>query len=144
MEVAGSAATIIQLISFTGEVLVAGYGYLKKVKNAPAEVRILLREAANLDTLLDQLHSMAAEDEKDVAKSALEKLASLGIFEDCDRLLRVIWKSIIACEQISGEGVKNTTKRLLWPFKEKETKASLQQLGRLRETLSAAILVDSA
>lgn len=31
MEVAGSAATILPLVSFTGEVLVAGYGYLSRV-----------------------------------------------------------------------------------------------------------------
>lgn len=32
---------------------------------------------------------------------------------------------------------------MLWPFKEKETKEMIVQLTRLRETLSAAVVVDS-
>jgi hypothetical protein len=51
MEALGSAATILQLVSFTGEVLVLGYGYLSKVKKAASDIRTLLREMAILNAL---------------------------------------------------------------------------------------------
>jgi hypothetical protein len=39
MEALGATATIVQLVSFTGEVLALGYGYLAKAKRAPLESR---------------------------------------------------------------------------------------------------------
>jgi hypothetical protein len=144
MEAAGSAATILQLVSFTGEVLIAGYGYLSKVQKAPSEIRSLLKETANLNALLDQLQTLVAEDAKPHIMSALETLTSFDVFGDCRSLTKIVLKSIKACEQISGHGARNFGRRLLWPFKEKETKETLQQLVRLRETLSAAVAVDSA
>jgi hypothetical protein len=144
MEAAGSAATILQLISFTGEVLVAGYGYLTKVQKAPAEIRSLLKETASINALLDQLQTLVTEDATPHTLNALETLVFHGVFGDCKSLMKAILRSIKACEQISGQGARNFGKRMLWPFKEKETKHTLQQLGRLREALSAAVAVDSA
>jgi hypothetical protein len=144
MEAAGSAATILQLISFTGEVLVAGYGYLSKVQKAPAEIRSLLKETASINALLDQLQTLVTEDATPHTLNALETLIFHGVFGDCKSLMKAILRSIKACEQISGQGARNFGKRMLWPFKEKETKNTLQQLGRLREALSAAVAVDSA
>ena len=143
MEVLGSAATIVQLISFTGQVLVLGYGYLSKVRSAPSEIRLLLRETANLNALLDQLQDLV-EQGNDISKSALETLAKLGVFADCEGLMKVVEKGIKACDQVEGEAVRNLGKKIVWPFKEKETKDTLAQLGRLREVLSAAVVVDSA
>jgi hypothetical protein len=143
MEVLGSAATIVQLISFTGQVLVLGYGYLSKVRNAPSEIRSLLRETANLNALLDELRDLV-EQGNGGAKGALETLAKLGVFADCERLIRVVEKGIKACEHVEGEVVRNLGKKMVWPFKEKETNDTLAQLGRLREALSAAVVVDSA
>jgi hypothetical protein len=144
MDAAGSAATILQLVSFTGEVLVAGYGFLSKVQKAPAEIRFLLKETANLNALLDQLHTLVAEDASPHVIRAMETLAFLDVFGDCKILMKIVLKSIKACEQISGQGARNFGRRLLWPFKEKEANETLQQLIRLRETLSAAVAVDSA
>jgi hypothetical protein len=143
MEVLGSSATIIQLVSFSGQVLVLGYGYLSKVRNAPSEIRSLLRETANLNALLDQLQDLV-EQGNGGAKGALEMLAKLGVFAECERLIKVVEKGIKACEQVEGEAVRNLGKKIVWPFKEKETKDTLVQLGRLRETLNAAVIVDSA
>jgi hypothetical protein len=143
MEAAASAATILQLVSFTGEVLLAGYNYLSKVKKAPSQIRSLLEETVMLNALLDQLETLIAEDPSPHVMSALETLTSLGVFGDCRSMMKVVLQSIKTCEQISGQGARNFGRRLLWPFKEKDTKETLQQLGRLREALSAATLVDS-
>jgi hypothetical protein len=144
MEAAASAATILQLVSFTGDVLVAGYDYLSKAQKAPSEVRSLLKETAILNALLDQLQTLITEDAGPHVMTALETLTSLDVFGDCRSLMKIVLQSIKACEQVSGQGARNIGRRLLWPFKEKDTKQTLQQLGRLREAVSAAIVVDSA
>jgi hypothetical protein len=150
MEVLGAAATVVQLISFTGDVLLKGYSFLSKVQKAPSEIRGLLREVANLNALLDQLQSLStgyaigASTKKLAVLDALQTLEHLGVFEDCNKLMQAIERTVEACGQIEGHHAKNFGKRLVWPFKEKETKDMLAQLGRLRETLSAAVVVDSA
>jgi len=150
-------ADLLRLISFTGQVLVAGYSFIAKVQRAPAEIRALMQETASLNILLDQLQSLVIDnddvnsvnekDEPIIYKTggyALHTLETLGVFENCERLMRVVQQSVKACEQIQGQQVKNLGRKLIWPFKEKETKDTMQQLGRLRETLSAAVVVDSA
>jgi hypothetical protein len=151
MEALGAAATVAQLISFSGEVLLKGYSFLSKVHKSPAEIRSMLRETANLNALLDQLQLLSTESstrflgaEKEETRTALQTLETLGVFGDCDRLMRVIEKSLKACEQVHGHEVRNLGKKLIWPFREQETKDTMLQLGRLRETLSAAVVVDSA
>lgn len=154
MEAIGATASIAQLISLTGEVLVAGYGFIAKVKRAPREIGELLRETVALNSLLDQLQELAddvdqkarAEDEKSSStpRSALNRLEELGVFEEFRKMMIVVMKVIKTCEQIDGERFKNLGKKIIWPFKEKESKDIMVQLGRLRETLSAAVVVDSA
>lgn len=117
---------------------------MSKVQKAPAEIRSLLKETAYLNASLDQLQKLAAEDANPHTMGALETLVSLNVFGDCRSLMNMVLRSIKTCEQISGQGARNLGKRMLWPFKEKETKETLQELGRLRETLSAASTVDSA
>jgi hypothetical protein len=144
MEALGSAATILQLVSFTGEVLVLGYGYLSKVKKAASDIRTLLREMAILNALLGQLQDIVIEQEDNESiKGALQTLESLGIFRDCETLVKLIEKGVKACEQIRDEKLKNLGKKIVWPFKEKEMIDLISQLGRLREALSAAVMVDS-
>lgn len=78
------------------------------------------------------------------ARSALEILGTLGVLEDCVRLMKAIEEAIKACKQIEGQDLKNFGKKMLWPFKEKETKYTMAQLGRLREALSVVVVVDSS
>lgn len=61
MEVAGAAAALIQLIAFTGSILVQGYGFLSQVRRAPGEISALLRETAGVNALLRQLEGLAGE-----------------------------------------------------------------------------------
>ncbi len=144
MEALGSAATIVQLISFTGEVLATGYSFLAKVKRAPLEIKNLLQVTAHINKLLDQLQDLATEYGNVPAKGAVRTLEMMGIFENGAELMKIVEKTINTCQQVAGQGVRNAGKRLLWPFKEKDTKEVMIQLGRLRDTLSAAVLVDSA
>lgn len=144
MEALASVATIAQLVSFTGEILAAGYSYLNKVKKAPLEIKALLREISQINTLLDQLQDLASDGDSSNILGALEILDKMGVFEDTKALMAAVDKSIKTCQQIEGQAVKNAGKRFMWPFKEKETKDMIMQLARLRDTLNSAVVVDSA
>lgn len=143
MEAVGSAATILQLLSFTADVLVAGYSYLSKVKRAPREISLLLKETAELNALLCQFESLVSNDTGSHVIGALETMQFLGVFEDCKMLVNVVLRLIKMCEQNDGQLAMNSVKRIMWPFKEKEVKQTLQQLARVKDTLSAAVAVDS-
>lgn len=144
MEVVGSVATIVQLASFSAEVLAVGYGYISKVKKAPLEIKTLMRELTSLHELINQLEELATEDKTGSTRTALAVLENSGIFDDCKRMVKIVEKSVKACQQIEGQQIKNVGRRMFWPFKDKETKETILHLGVLRDTLSAAVNVDSA
>jgi hypothetical protein len=143
MEALGSAATLIQIISFTGEVLVTGYGYLSKVSKAPTQIRALLRETAALNDLLAEIQDLVDNERGGEAASVLTTRERLGVLSDCKELVGLVEKIVKRCGKLVDKDVQKSAKNLLWPFKEKETKDLMAQLSRLREILSAAIAVDS-
>lgn len=143
-EIIGSVSAVVSLVEFSGRILSLGYGYLSKVSRAPSEVRLLLSEVANLNVLLGRLQALA-EDAADRSDSTvLQSLAHLGIFKSCESLLGSVYTIIDTCQRLDGQDMKNFGKKLIWPFKERETKDTMQQLGRLRDTLTAALTADSA
>jgi hypothetical protein len=144
MEALGSAATLVQIVSFTGEVLVLGYGYLSKVAKAPSQIRALLRETAGLNDLLAQIQDLVENERDFEATTVLTSLDRLGVLKDCKALISLVQKIVKSCAQVVGQDVQNTAKKLLWPFKENETKYLMAQLARLRDILATAITVDSA
>lgn len=143
MEAVGSAATLLQLLSFTSDVLVAGYSYLSKVKKAPREISLLLKETAEINALLCQFESIVSIENRSHVIGALEKMQFLGVFEDCKVLVSIVLRLIKMCERNDGQLAMNSVKRIMWPFKEKEVKETLQQLARMKDTLSATVAVDS-
>jgi hypothetical protein len=136
------ASSVAGLLTLSGAILSNGYSYVSKVAKAPKELRLLLSESAALDTLLDQLQLMVDGDDQ-VATGALQKLAQVGAFEEGKTLLQIVQNSIRACEQVQGHGVSNLGRRLMWPFKEKETKETIQRFRDLRDTLTSAVSIDS-
>ena len=139
-----AASAIVGIIAFSGDVLCAGYGYISKVSKAPVEIRMYLSEVASLNMLLDRLQMLAAQDKGSRTNYAVITLAELGVFRDCEKLLNTVIAAIEKCKQIAGHDMKNLGRALLWPFKEKDTKETINQLVRLRDTISAALAVDSA
>jgi hypothetical protein len=144
-EVVGVIASIAQLVQISGTLLADGYGFLSKVHKAPSELRGLLAETAAINSLLEQLQAIADSIPKPVSPDdALKALERLGVFQECLSTLKSIQKALDTCEQTHGKDVRNFGRRLMWPFKEKETKDALQRLHRLRGLLANAIEANSA
>jgi hypothetical protein len=74
----------------------------------------------------------------------LESLQVQGVLDECRRLLLFIKHTLDACEQMHGKEAKNFGRRLIWPFKDREVKETIQRLSRLRGLLSAAVATNSA
>ncbi|MCJ1475156.1 hypothetical protein MMC13_003816 [Lambiella insularis] len=144
-EIIGTISAVTTLVEFSGEILSLGYGYVAKVARAPTELRHLLREIANINIFLDQLQHLAGQDGNDPAgNTALLSLSNRGEFAACEELLRHVDSSLSICRSKEGQDLKNFGKRLLWPLREHETKNLMQQLTCMRDTLSAALALDSA
>jgi len=137
-----AAASVIQLVQFSADILTAGYGFLAKVSRAPAELRQLLAESAGLNCILAQIQFLV--ESPNSPNDALKSLHQLGVFKECHDLLIVIKGSLDACQQEQGNDVKNFGRRLVWPLKERETKEAMQRLNRLRALLSTAVSTNSA
>lgn len=144
-EIISAVSAIAGLVEISGRILNIGYGYLNKVAKAPTEMRALLSDVAYINVLLDRLQILADQDSgSPVGVTTLETFAHLGVFESCKSLLKTVENSVRTCEQQQGHDIKNLGRKLLWPFKESETRSTMEQLGRLKDTLSAALTVDSA
>ncbi|KAF2260185.1 hypothetical protein CC78DRAFT_37302 [Lojkania enalia] len=143
-ELVGTVASVAQLISLSGELLAGGYGFLAKVARAPSEIRSLLTEAAAINSLLAQLQCLTDAKSELPTGDALSTLERLGVFRECQTTLKSIQKALTACEQMHGNDVKNFGRRLIWPFKERETKEALQRLHHLRDLLANAVEANNA
>jgi hypothetical protein len=141
-EVFGVASAIAGLLSLSGAILSQGYSFTNSVRKAPQELRQLLSETAALNTVLDQLQSLAEDDTLRGGNSALQGLAKAGGIQGCFELLRSVQRSIARCEQIKGQELRNLGRSMIWPFKEKETKDTLTRLSRMRDHLVTAVSAD--
>jgi hypothetical protein len=139
-----AASSIVQLIDFSGKILAAGYGFLAKVARAPAEIRMLLSDIANINALLDRMQSLAHDSNDISTKSALKSLTSNDTFKTCENLLRTAERCLESCRQSDGHQLKNLGRALKWPLTEREMKDTMQQLRKVQEQLTTALTVDSA
>ncbi|KAF2816739.1 uncharacterized protein BDZ99DRAFT_492706 [Mytilinidion resinicola] len=142
MEAVAAIASIGQLTQLSAQILAGGYGYLAKVARAPSEVSELLTEAAAINGLLGHLQQLS--ESSSAQDDPLKSLSKVGVFKECYELLSLVKRALEACEQIHGKDLKNVGRRLLWPFKERETKDALQRFARLRGLLSTAMMANSA
>ncbi|KAF2118171.1 hypothetical protein BDV96DRAFT_597044 [Lophiotrema nucula] len=143
-EIVGTVASVAQLVSLSGELLAGGYGFICRVVRAPSEIRSLLIETAAINGLLGQLQILAESEASPGLEDALHALEKLGIFQECQTTLKSIQNALATCEQMHGKNVKNFGRRLIWPFKERETKDALQRLHNLRGLLANAVEANNA
>ncbi|KAI4957635.1 hypothetical protein J4E86_004774 [Alternaria arbusti] len=143
-EIVGTVASVAQLVQLSGALLAGGYDFLSKVARAPSEIRSLLTETAAVNSLLAQLQQIADTSPKAAADDALQALERVGVFQECQSTLKSIERALAKCEQVNGQDAKNFGRKLMWPFKEKETKDALQRLHRTRGLLANAIEANSA
>lgn len=89
--------------------------------------------------LLAQIALAGETTPKSSSEDALQDLARLGVFQECQATLKSIEKAHFTSKQTNGKNMKTFGRRLTWPFKERETKDTLQRLHHLRCLLTNKI-----
>jgi hypothetical protein len=139
---------IASLLELSGKILGKGYGFLSSVQAAPEHIRLLLMEVAALTVVLGQLQTKATKDQASNTRpepidQAFSELVKAGCLTNCRQILLGIQGSMSQYEQNSGQQTPSLRKRMLWPFKEKETRSTLLHLQSLRENFTAVNSIDS-
>ena len=60
----GIAASVVQLIQFSGAVLIGCYTYISKAKNVMKEIRQVINDVSGLKRVLKQLHLFVSSGDK--------------------------------------------------------------------------------
>lgn len=144
MEAVAAIATIVQLVEFSGEILVHGYGFLARVSAAPNEIRILLTEVANVNVILDRVRGLANDPDVGHLQITTDKLIQLGALDSCRVQLKRIQECLGKFKQVDGQGLANIGRKLKWALIEKDVKCMIDQLRRLQAQIDQAINLDSA
>src|SRR5262245_51373211 len=108
------AATVIQLLHFSGQVLTFCYDYIDKAKNAPKEIQAIIDDIASLKGLLERLQNIAndPDDERFTLLKSLNR--ENGAFQTCSKCLAELDKKLKALAEASS-----TVRRLQWPLQAK-------------------------
>jgi hypothetical protein len=110
------------------------------VKNAPKDIRAIIKELQSLRDVLERLELLATSEETTGSSrlSTLEQLRkSDGMLAECMRELGDLEKKLKL-----PEGWKGRKKALIWPIGEADARKTLSILERTKTTLNLALVVD--
>ncbi|MCJ1307340.1 hypothetical protein MMC25_000986 [Agyrium rufum] len=134
---------IAGLLALSGSILSKGYQYVTAVKDAPRNLRHLLRETSALDTLLDQLLDLSSSKSAALHKTALQSLVDGNAIRDCTEILQSLDKVVSSCAQVPGQTTRNLGKAMIWPLKDSSAQKLLAELTRMKDTFTTALAVDA-
>lgn len=139
-------ASVGGLLMLAGKIVSDGLNFVNKVRDCPKEIPMLLQEVSLLNTVLTQLMTLANDSGIPAGApggSTLQQYLTPSLVAECNSLLNDVKKAIEKCQQIQGRRGDNVRKSLLWPFKDREVKASIEHLRRLKDHFAAAVAVDT-
>jgi hypothetical protein len=137
LSVAGSVAGLVSLGDAIFRKL---YHYIKDVKNAEKEIQNLKNEVATLNGVLHNLRLVAEDLEID---NVLDYSTRVDHVKSC---LATLYKLDAELNKIglTGKGkLKDTIRKLNWPFKSVNTKQFIEDIRQHRNNLSFALSADS-
>ena len=133
------AATVVQLVQFSGLVLSCCYEYISKAKDAPKEIQKVIDEVSSLEGILKNLKPLAEApgDDRFVILKSLNRTG--GPFEACSTALKEIDKKLRTLNESS-----NVRRRLQWPLEAGKIEATIQKLGEHKISFILALAGQSA
>ena len=138
MEAIGVVASIIAVIQLSQAVVTLCYAYQAGVKNAPKDMVRIIDEVKSLQSVLEQLVELI-ENADDATRSSILNLLCTpdGPINKCMSELEGL-REIVA----PGSGLKETKRKITWPFKEKEIRRALDTIERQKATVSIVLTTD--
>jgi ankyrin repeat domain-containing protein 50 len=133
------AATVIQLIQFSGLVLTCCYDYIDKAKRAPKEIQNVIDETNSIKNLLERLQGIASNpnDDRFVILKSLNR--ENGPFQACSSALAELDEKLKALTDAS-----TVRRHLQWPLEAKGIEKILGRLEKLKSEFYTALAGDTA
>lgn len=130
-----AAATVLQLIQFSGAVLSGCYDYVSKAQSANREVKKIINDVSGLEGILKRLHVLVS-DESSNRHALLKSLARPnGPFDACLRALEDLRNRLAKLTNASS-----ARRKLLWPLEEVRILELLRRLSEQKQTLILALV----
>ena len=139
MAEAAAAATVLQLIQFSGAVLTNCYAYISKAKSATNEIQKVINDVSGLEGILKHLNSLIQDDDSNRHKLLLSLAGPNGPLQACSQALDEMQKRLLALTQASS-----ARRKLLWPLEEGKILDILRRLGEQKQTILLALAGDHA
>ena len=139
------SASVAGLVTLATTIVGSGSAYIKSVREFPKELENLLCETQRLNTILQQIAELvqATTGGSTTTLKKLSEIITSQAIHKADTLLKSVKTMLEGCQRVHGARGKNSVKAIIWPFKEREAKTTLEEFRRLATTLDQAINVDS-
>lgn len=135
-----AAATVVQLIQFSGIVLSGCYEYISKAKSANRELEKVINDVSGLEGILKRLQVLISDDDDTDRHILLKSLGRPdGPLQACSKALEELQKRL---EKLTN--ASSAKRKLLWPLEEVKILESLRRLGEQKQTFILALVGDHA
>ena len=138
-EAVGLAASIGGLVSIASKVSALCYDYFSEVMNAQKDIQQLVSEISSLATLLEPLSKPAQASKISSSDSILQ------LVQQCKEMLEKLEGQLELRRQPNqhsdriAQQFRMASQSLKWPFKKEDTQKGIQQIERLKSTVSLGL-----
>ncbi|CUS07295.1 unnamed protein product [Tuber aestivum] len=137
-------ASVITVVTLTGQLISLGYSYGVGVSGCPQELRDLTTELISFSTILGAVRSVLDPTQNPTA-GPHPTLIGNSLQNNLDECATQLGKLLLFLQkyQDPADGkVKKVVKRMMWPLKEQETKEWIARIEGYKSTFSLALSTD--
>ncbi|PWW74656.1 hypothetical protein C7212DRAFT_282956 [Tuber magnatum] len=137
-------ASIITIVTLTGQLISLGYSYGAGVSGCPKELRDLSAELISFSTVLDAVRGVL-DPTKNPTAGTHPTLIGNSLQTNLDECATQLKRFLLFLQkyQDPADGkVKKVVKRMMWPLKEQETKDWIARIEGYKSTFSLALSTD--
>ncbi|KAG0131113.1 hypothetical protein HOY82DRAFT_519449 [Tuber indicum] len=137
-------ASVITVVTLTGQLISLGYSYGAGVLGCPQELRELAAELVSFSTVLDAVRGVL-DPTKNPTAGAHPTLIGSSLQSSLDECVTQLEKLLLTLQKYQDPAagkVKNLVKRMKWPLKEQETKEWIGRIEGYKSTFSLALSTD--
>ncbi|KAI5777195.1 hypothetical protein EDC01DRAFT_679823 [Geopyxis carbonaria] len=131
------SASLIAVVSLAGQTLAATYKYRQSFKEAPTHYTMLRDEITTLTGVLTSLAHFTSSEDMNNGDILVLLEAQL---QKCRNTLQDLLETLL---EGVGDGKRMSMKRILWPFKEKDTLEIISVLERFKSVFTLVLSAES-
>jgi len=146
-------ASVITIVTLTGQLISLGYSYTSGVSDCPKELHDLSAELVSFSTVLEavkriyapsSLQNGTAPPSPSSPPSPPPLVSGLtqAHFDDCAAQLQKLLNFLQGYKDPGQNRMRKAVKRLMWPLKEQETKEWIARIEGYKGTFSLALSAD--